>query len=63
MDEKAHIQKWRLILGNESQERFGRMGGEPLNAEMDLMECREFCKSIFAKLIFLSSKYAWGVVL
>lgn len=38
MDEKAHIQKWRLILGSESQERFGRMGGEPLTAEMDMMD-------------------------
>lgn len=38
MDEKAHIQKWRLILGSESQERFGQMGGEPLTGEMDLMD-------------------------
>ena len=38
MDEKAHIQKWRLILGSESQERFGQMGGESLAGEMDLMD-------------------------
>lgn len=38
MDEKAHIQKWRLILGSESQERFGQMGGDPLTEEMDLMD-------------------------
>lgn len=38
MDEKEHIQRWRLILGSESQERFSRMGGEPLSQERDLMD-------------------------
>ncbi len=38
MDEKAHIQKWRLILGSESQNRFEQMGGEPLSQEQDLMD-------------------------
>ncbi|MBQ2803434.1 MAG: VWA domain-containing protein [Lachnospiraceae bacterium] len=38
MDEKAHIQKWRLILGSESQERFDKMGGAPLSQELDLMD-------------------------
>lgn len=38
MDEKAHIQKWRLILGNESQSRFDQMGGVPLSEEQDLMD-------------------------
>ena len=38
MDEKEHIQRWRLILGNESQERFSRMGGAPLSKERDMMD-------------------------
>ncbi|MBQ9140791.1 MAG: VWA domain-containing protein [Lachnospiraceae bacterium] len=38
MDEKEHIQRWRLILGSESQDRFEQMGGEPLSREMDLMD-------------------------
>ncbi len=38
MDEKAHIQKWRLILGNESQDRFDKMGGVNLSREQDLMD-------------------------
>lgn len=38
MDEKAHIQRWRLILGNESQSRFDRMGGSSLTKEQDLMD-------------------------
>ena len=38
MDEKQHIQRWRLILGSESQDRFGQMGGEPLSQEQDLMD-------------------------
>lgn len=38
MDEKAHIQKWRLILGSESQNRFDQMGGVNLDDEQDLMD-------------------------
>lgn len=38
MDEKKHIQRWRLILGSESQNRFEQMSGEPLTHEMDLMD-------------------------
>lgn len=38
MDEKAHIQKWRLILGSESQNRFEQMGSEPFSQEEDLMD-------------------------
>lgn len=38
MDEKAHIQKWRLILGSESQNRFDQMGGASLTEEQDLMD-------------------------
>lgn len=38
MDEKEHIQKWRLILGSESQGRFEQLGGAPLTGEMDLMD-------------------------
>ncbi len=38
MDTQKHISRWRLILGQESQERFGQMGGEPLSDEMDLMD-------------------------
>lgn len=38
MDVKTHIKRWRLILGQESQQRFGGMGGEPLTEEQDLMD-------------------------
>lgn len=38
MDEKKHIQRWRLILGSESQERFEQMGGGGLSQEQDLMD-------------------------
>lgn len=38
MDEKEHIQRWRLILGSESQNRFEQMGGGGLTAEQDLMD-------------------------
>ena len=36
--EKEKITRWRLILGQESQNRFQTMGGEPLNAQQDLMD-------------------------
>ena len=29
MDDATRIQRWRLILGQESQERFTGMGGAP----------------------------------
>lgn len=38
MDQKTHIQKWRLILGQESEKRFEGMGGAPLSGEQDLMD-------------------------
>lgn len=38
MNEKEHISRWRLILGSESQERFGQMGSDPLTQEQDLMD-------------------------
>lgn len=38
MDEKEHIQKWRLILGSESQSRFDKMGGGELSPQQDLMD-------------------------
>lgn len=38
MDEKTRIQRWRLILGQESQERFAGMGGQTLTKEQDLMD-------------------------
>ena len=38
MDEKTHIQRWRLILGQESQDRFDRMGQYSLDMEQDLMD-------------------------
>lgn len=38
MDQKAHIQKWRLILGKESEKRFEGMGGAPLTEDQDLMD-------------------------
>ena len=38
MDDATRIQRWRLILGQESQERFTGMGGAPLTGELDLMD-------------------------
>ena len=38
MDDATRIQRWRLILGQESQERFTGMGGAPLAGELDLMD-------------------------
>ena len=38
MDDQTRIQRWRLILGSESQQRFSSMGGEPLTGELDLMD-------------------------
>lgn len=36
--EDSRINRWRLILGAESQDRFQRMGGGPLSQEQDLMD-------------------------
>lgn len=38
MSEEERIQKWRLILGQESQTRFGQMGDASLTEEQDLMD-------------------------
>ncbi|MCM1187291.1 MAG: VWA domain-containing protein [Lachnoclostridium sp.] len=38
MNQEEHMQRWRLILGQESQERFGSMGGTALTREQDLMD-------------------------
>lgn len=38
MDKEKQIQRWRLILGQESGQRFEGMGGPALSGEMDLMD-------------------------
>ncbi len=38
MDDKTRIQRWRLILGQESQQRFQGYGGAPLTGNLDLMD-------------------------
>lgn len=38
MDDKTRIQRWRLILGPESEQRFGTMGGCGLEGSWDLMD-------------------------
>ena len=38
MDDQTRIQRWRLILGQDSQQRFSSMGGVPLAGELDLMD-------------------------
>lgn len=38
MDEKEKMQRWRLILGSESQNRFSSMGGDSPAGELDLMD-------------------------
>lgn len=38
MDDATRIQRWLLILGQESQERFTGMGGAPLTGGLDLMD-------------------------
>lgn len=38
MDTETRISRWRLILGQESEDRFRGMGGQGLSGEMDLMD-------------------------
>ena len=38
MNQEEHIQRWRLILGRESRERFEKMGNAELSPEQDLMD-------------------------
>ncbi len=38
MDETKHIQRWRLILGQDSSSRFEQMGNAGLSGELDLMD-------------------------
>lgn len=38
MNQEEHIQRWRLILGQESRERFEQMGNAALSPEQDLMD-------------------------
>ena len=38
MDDKKRISRWRLILGQESRERFAGMGGGEPSGELDLMD-------------------------
>ena len=38
MDEKLRMQRWRLILGKDSEERFSNMGSGVLEPELDLMD-------------------------
>ncbi|MDE6924909.1 MAG: VWA domain-containing protein [Acetatifactor sp.] len=38
MNREDHIQRWRLILGQDSRERFEKMGNAGLSPEQDLMD-------------------------
>lgn len=38
MEAEGKIRRWRLILGQDSQNRFGQMGNAPLTKEQDLMD-------------------------
>lgn len=38
IENETRIQRWRLILGQDSQQRFSSMGGTPLTGELDLMD-------------------------
>ncbi len=38
MEAEQKISRWRLILGQDSQNRFGQMGGFSLTAQQDLMD-------------------------
>lgn len=38
MSQEEHIQRWRLILGQESRARFEKMGNAELSPEQDLMD-------------------------
>ncbi len=38
MKQEDHIQRWRLILGQDSRERFEKMGNAELSPEQDLMD-------------------------
>ena len=38
MENAERLSRWRLILGQESQQRFAGMGEFGLNAQQDLMD-------------------------
>lgn len=38
MEAEGKIRRWRLILGQDSQDRFNQMGNAPLTKEQDLMD-------------------------
>lgn len=38
IENETRIRRWRLILGQDSQQRFSSMGGTPLTGELDLMD-------------------------
>lgn len=38
MNQEEHIQRWRLILGQDSRKRFEKMGNAELSPEQDLMD-------------------------
>ena len=38
MEDATRIERWRLILGQDSQQRFQQMGGIGLSGELDLMD-------------------------
>lgn len=38
MEAESKIRRWRLILGQDSQDRFAQMGNAPLTKEQDLMD-------------------------
>ena len=38
MEDATRIERWRLILGQDSQQRFQQLGGGGLSGELDLMD-------------------------
>ena len=38
MEDKEKLKRWRLILGQDSEERFAGMGAEGLDEEQQIMD-------------------------
>ena len=57
MDNEKNIQRWRLILGNDSQERLTRLNGGAsiLSSEMDLLFIIAQITAVLAEALALAA--------
>ena len=52
MEDKEKLKRWRLILGQDSEERFAGMGAEGLDEEQQIMDMA--LAAIYLSLIHIS---------